>query len=185
MKLVILDRDGVINEDSDAYIKSPEEWHPIPGSAEAIARLNDSGFQVLVATNQSGIGRGYFSLQTLEAIHQKMIQHLEDHGAHLAGIFVCPHKPEDHCDCRKPLPGLLNQIAQQLHCTLENVPLVGDSLRDLETALARRCNPVLVKTGKGLKTLEKGLPFALANTPVFDNLSAFVDFYLHPSNEKL
>lgn len=177
-RLVILDRDGVINADSDAYIKSPAEWHPLPGSAKAIARLNAAGFQVVVATNQSGLGRGYFSPQTLDAIHQKMTRHLADHGAHLAGIFICPHAPEEHCDCRKPKAGLLDQIARQLACDLTGVPLVGDSLRDLEAGLARACQPVLVKTGKGEKTLAKGLPPALAATPVHADLAAFVDAFL-------
>lgn len=178
MKLVILDRDGVINEDSDAYIKSPAEWHPIPGSAEAIFRLNDQGYQVVVATNQSGLGRGYFSHETLDAIHHKMTRHLSDHGAHLAGIFVCPHTPEEHCDCRKPKAGLLDQIARKLSCKLDGIAVVGDSLRDLEAAQARHCTPVLVKTGKGNRTLDKGLPESLADTPVFADLAAFVDFYL-------
>lgn len=178
MKLVILDRDGVINEDSDAYIKSPAEWLPLPGSAAAIARLNAAGFQVVVATNQSGLGRGYFSAQTLDDIHQKMTRHLADHNAHLAGIFICPHAPEAQCDCRKPKPGLLDQIARQLKCDLTGVPLVGDSLRDLEAGLACACQPVLVKTGKGERTLEKGLPPALAATPVYADLAAFVDALL-------
>lgn len=177
-RLVILDRDGVINEDSDDYIKSPEEWHPIPGSAHAIARLNEAGFKVVVATNQSGIGRGYFSPDDLEHIHQKMRRYLADHSAYLAGIFFCPHTPEDHCDCRKPKGGLLNQIVRELDCPLTRVPMVGDSLRDLQAGLTHQCQPVLVKTGKGERTLAQGLPDELADTPVFDDLAAFADYFL-------
>lgn len=177
-KLIILDRDGVLNADSDDYIKTPAEWVAIPGSAEAVARLNAAGYRVVVATNQSGVGRGYFSAETLAAIHQKMGAVLAAAGARIDGIFVCPHAPAEHCTCRKPEAGLLDQIARQFNCDLAGVPLVGDSLRDLETAVKRQCQPVLVRTGKGENTLEQGLPESLAHTPVYENLQAFVDAYL-------
>lgn len=175
MKLIILDRDGVINQDSDDYIKSPTEWIPIVGAAAAIARLNQAGYQVVVATNQSGVGRGYYDEAILASIHAKMTRHLADNGAELAGIFYCPHSPDAACDCRKPAPGLLDQISRTLGCDLTDVPLVGDSLRDLEAGLTRGCRPVLVKTGKGCRTLAKGLPAALASASVYADLAAFVD----------
>lgn len=178
MKLVILDRDGVINEDSDDYIKSPEEWHPIAGAAEAIARLNRAGYTVVVATNQSGVGRGYFSAATLDAIHRKMLDHVVAAGGEIDGIFSCPHAPEADCDCRKPRPGLIDQIAAHFRIDLRGVPLIGDSQRDLECGAARGCQPVLVRTGKGERTLAKGLPPALADIPVYASLPEFVDHFL-------
>lgn len=177
MKLLILDRDGVINQDSDDYIKSPDEWIPIPGSAEAIARLNAAGYKVVVATNQSGVGRGYFSLHTLDAIHAKMGETVAAAGGAIAGIYYCPHAPEDNCNCRKPKAGLIEQIAAE-HGSVAGVSVVGDSLRDLECGLPLGCSPVLVRTGKGERTLAKGLPAALASTPVFDSLADFVDAFL-------
>jgi D-glycero-D-manno-heptose 1,7-bisphosphate phosphatase len=178
MKLIILDRDGVINEDSDDFIKTPEEWVPIDGSAQAIAQLHQAGFTVVVATNQSGVGRGYFSIDTLTAIHQKMIQHVETTGGKISGIFYCPHAPDDGCDCRKPKAGLIDQIITRFKTDVVNAPLVGDSLRDLECGVARGCCPVLVKTGKGRRTLEKGLPSALANIAVYDSLLDFTQDFL-------
>lgn len=174
-RLVILDRDGVINEDSDAYIKSPEEWIPIPGAAEAIARLKQAGYAVVVATNQSGVGRGYFDADTLAAIHRRMVATLAAAGAELDGIFFCPHTPDDGCQCRKPAPGLLDQIAAARGEPVTGAWLVGDSLRDLQCGAARGCQPVLVRTGKGERTLAKGLPAELANVPVFASLPAFVE----------
>lgn len=153
MRLVILDRDGVINYESDAYIKSPEEWRPIPGSLEAIARLNRAGFTVVVATNQAGVGRGLFSAATLAAIHQKMQAAVEQTGGRLAGIFVCPHAPWDNCSCRKPKPGLYQQIAEQLKVTLRHVPVIGDSLRDIEAAESVGARPILVRSGYGERSL--------------------------------
>ncbi|MGD9592925.1 MAG: D-glycero-beta-D-manno-heptose 1,7-bisphosphate 7-phosphatase [Candidatus Berkiella sp.] len=152
MKLIILDRDGVINEDSDEYIKSPQEWHPIPGSLEAIALLNQLGYTVSVATNQSGIARGYYSLETLMQIHQKMHNSVNALGGNIDSIFYCPHGPDDNCDCRKPKPGLLHQINSHYGISLENVPVIGDSWRDLQAAIAVKAKPFLVLTGKGLKT---------------------------------
>ena len=154
MRLVILDRDGVINYDSDAYVKSPEEWLPIPGGLEAIARLYKAGFTLVVATNQSGVARGLFDLTMLEAIHAKMSASIEAAGGKLAGIFVCPHAPWDNCDCRKPKPGLLRQIAERFHTSLRGVPVIGDSLRDIEAAESVAARPLLVRSGHGEKTLE-------------------------------
>ena len=146
MRLVILDRDGVINFDSNAYVKSPEEWLPIPGSLEAIARLYQAGFTLVVATNQSGVARKLFDLATLNAIHAKMSAAIEAAGGKLAGIFVCPHAPWDNCDCRKPKPGLLRQIAEQFHVSLRGVPVIGDSLRDIEAAESVAARPLLVRS---------------------------------------
>jgi D-glycero-D-manno-heptose 1,7-bisphosphate phosphatase len=154
MKLVILDRDGVINYDSDAYIKSPEEWVPIPGSLEAIARLYKAGFMLVVATNQSGVARGLLDLTMLEAIHAKMSAAIEAAGGKLAGIFVCPHAPWDNCDCRKPKPGLLRQITERFHVNLQGVPVIGDSLRDVEAAESVGARPMLVRNGNGQEALE-------------------------------
>lgn len=178
MKFVILDRDGVINEDSDNYIKSPAEWIPIDGSAQAIAQLHHAGFTVVVATNQSGVGRGYYSLDTLAAIHRKMEDHVRAAGGEIAAIFFCPHAPEDLCACRKPKPGLLDQINQHFNIDIQGAPVVGDSLRDLESGIARGCKPILVRTGKGRRTLAKGLPEALADVPVYDSLLDFTEHFL-------
>jgi D-glycero-D-manno-heptose 1,7-bisphosphate phosphatase len=152
MKLVILDRDGVINLDSDQYIKSPDEWKPIPGSLEAIALLNQSGFRVVICTNQSGIGRGLFEMDTLNAIHDKMIRALAHIGGHVDAIFFCPHTATDECTCRKPKPGMFLQIEERFNVSLEGVPAVGDSLRDFQAASAVGAKPILVLTGKGKKT---------------------------------
>ena len=173
MKLIILDRDGVINEDSDAFIKSPEEWIPIPGSLEAIVRLNHAGYQVAVATNQSGLARGLFDQSTLQNIHKKFLHLLAEKGGEISMIHYCPHGPEDHCDCRKPRPGLLNIIGKKMQIDLDDVPVVGDSLRDLQSAMAAGCKPILVRTGKGEQTLASGgLP---DNTLIFTDLSAVAD----------
>ena len=176
MRLVILDRDGVINEDSDDYIKSPEEYVPIPGSLEAIARLKKAGFTVVVATNQSGIGRGYFDLDTLEAMHNKLKTLLAEIKGSVDGIFYCPHTPEDNCDCRKPAPGLYHQISQHFNIKLTGVPVIGDSLRDLEAARAVGATPILVRTGKGKRTLATGK--GLVDVPVYDDLAGAVDALL-------
>lgn len=172
MKLVILDRDGVINYDSDHYIKSPDEWKPIPGSLEAIARLNQAGYRVVVATNQSGVGRGLFDMDTLNAIHEKMIRSAAQVGAKLDAIFFCPHTNADNCHCRKPRPGMLEEIGIRYKTNLAEVPVVGDSLRDLQCAVAVGAQPILVLTGKGEKTrIDPQLP---AITPVYADLSAAV-----------
>jgi D-glycero-D-manno-heptose 1,7-bisphosphate phosphatase len=156
MKLVILDRDGVINHDSASYIKSPEEWKPIPGSLEAIALLNQAGYRVLVATNQSGVGRGLFDMATLNAIHDKMHRALSLVGGRVDGIFYCPHAQDAGCACRKPRPGLLDEIAKRFGVSLDGVPFIGDSLRDLQAGAAVGAQPVLVLTGKGKKTRKDG-----------------------------
>ena len=181
MGLIILDRDGVINEDSDDYIKSPEEWVVLPGSAEAIARLCEAGYRVVVATNQSGVGRGYFDLDTLAAIHDKMCATVEQAGGHIDGIFFCPHAPEDDCACRKPKAGLIDQISETFDQDVAGCVIVGDSARDLECGAQRGCRPVLVRTGKGARTLARGLPSSVGTVPVYDDLAAVVDALLEGS----
>lgn len=169
MKLVILDRDGVINFDSDSFIKGPTEWRPIPGSLEAIASLNHAGYHVVLATNQSGVGRGLFEVSTLNAIHDKMHRALAQIGGRIDAIFFCPHAADAGCNCRKPRSGLLDEIARRFNVDLKGVPSVGDSLRDLEAAAAVGAAPILVLTGKGRKTDEAGgLP---AGTRVFSDLA--------------
>jgi D-glycero-D-manno-heptose 1,7-bisphosphate phosphatase len=170
MQLIILDRDGVINFDSDQFIKSPEEWKPIPGSLEAIARLNQAGYRVVVSTNQSGVGRGLFDMPTLNAIHDKMHKACALVGARIDAVFFCPHTAENHCLCRKPKAGMLEEIAARYNVSLAGVPAVGDSLRDLQSAATMGAQPYLVKTGKGTKTQAAGgLP---EGTQVFANLAA-------------
>lgn len=156
MKLVILDRDGVINQDSDQFIKTPDEWKPIPGSLEAIAKLNHSGYRVVVASNQSGIGRGLFDMAALNAINDKMYRALGLFGGRIDALFYCPHAAEADCDCRKPKPGMFLDIAQRFNVSLSGVPSVGDSLRDLQAASAAGAQPILVLTGKGKKTKAAG-----------------------------
>ncbi len=156
MKLVILDRDGVINRDSDHFIKNPEEWKPIPGSLEAIARLNHTGYRVVVASNQSGIGRGLFDMGALNAINDKMYRALAQVGGRIDSLFYCPHAAEADCNCRKPKPGMFLDIAQRFNVDLAGVPSVGDSLRDLQAAAAAGAQPMLVLTGKGTKTRSAG-----------------------------
>jgi D-glycero-D-manno-heptose 1,7-bisphosphate phosphatase len=176
MKLIILDRDGVINRDSDAFIKSPDEWIPIEGSLEAIARLNQAGYRVVVATNQSGIARGLFDIVTLNAIHQKMHKAAQKVGADIAAVFFCPHAADHNCDCRKPKPGMLHDIAARFETDLKGVPVVGDSLRDLQSAFVTGCVPHLVLTGKGIKTRDKGgLP---PGTTIYPDLATMVDQFL-------
>lgn len=174
-KLIILDRDGVINEDSDAYVKSLAEWIPIPGSIEAIARLSKAGWLVAVATNQSGLARGYFALSALQDMHDALQQMVAEQGGRVDLIRFCPHGPEDLCDCRKPRSGLFRQIAEEMGIPLADVPVVGDSLRDLEAGTAVGCKPFLVRTGKGRQTELKPLP---PGTLVFDNLAAVADHLL-------
>lgn len=178
MKLIVLDRDGVINEDSDDYIKSPEEWIAIPGSAAAIARLNQAGYQVVVATNQSGVGRGYYDLATLDAIHDKMRDTVAAEGGEIKGIFFCPHSPEEGCDCRKPKSGLIDQIQQALNTDVSGCYIVGDSARDLVCGVQRGCLPVLVRTGKGERTLAAGLPEEVSDARIHDSLADFVEALL-------
>jgi len=172
MKLIILDRDGVINYDSDQYIKSPDEWKPIPGSLAAIAQLNQAGYRVVVATNQSGVGRGLFEMDTLNAIHEKMVKAVAQAGGRIDAIFFCPHTNADACACRKPLPGMFREIATRLNVDLAGVPSVGDSLRDLQAAVSVGALPLLVLTGKGAKTARD--PALPPGTPVVPDLAAAV-----------
>ena len=168
-KLVILDRDGVINVDSDRFIKHPDEWKPIPGSLEAIALLNQAGFRVVIATNQSGVGRGLFDMVTLNAIHEKMMDALNRVGGRVEAVFFCPHAANAGCDCRKPAIGMFVEISQRYTLPLSQVPCVGDSLRDLQAATTAGGRPMLVRTGKGERTLANGnLP---EGTLVFDDLA--------------
>jgi D-glycero-D-manno-heptose 1,7-bisphosphate phosphatase len=170
VKLVILDRDGTINEDSDQYIKSPAEWRPIQGSLQAIARLTHGGWRVVVATNQSGIARGLFDMATLNAIHTEMHRAVNLAGGRIDAIFFCPHAADSNCECRKPKPGLLREIASRMDIELDGVPMIGDSLRDLEAAAAVGAKPYLVLTGKGRKTrADGGLP---PGTEIFADLAA-------------
>ena len=169
--LVILDRDGVINHDSAAFIKSEDEWRPIPGSLEAIAALTGAGFTLAVASNQSGIARGLFGQDALDAMHAKMLSLVHEAGGHISRIVICPHGPDDDCDCRKPKPGMLEQLARHFDTSLASVPVIGDSLRDLEAAAAVGARPMLVRTGKGRKT-EAELPERLVDVPVYDDLAA-------------
>lgn len=176
MKLVILDRDGTINFDSERFIKTPEEWRPIPGSLEAIARLNGAGYHVAVATNQSGIERGLLDMNALNAIHAKMLKAAQQVGARIDVIYYCPHSGDVDCRCRKPLPGMFLDIGQRLNVPLAGVPCIGDGLRDLQAAAAAGAQPMLVLTGKGAQTLAGGdLP---EKTLVFDNLAGAVDHIL-------
>ena len=156
MKLVILDRDGVINVDSAEFIKSADEWKPIPGSLEAITRLNHAGYHVVVATNQSGIGRGLFEVAALNTIHDKMHKALAHMGGRIDAVFFCPHAQEADCNCRKPKPGLLEEIAHRFNTELDGVPVIGDSLRDLQAATQVNAQPILVLTGKGKQTKAAG-----------------------------
>lgn len=159
MKLVILDRDGVINHDSPSYIKSPDEWRPIARSLDAIARLTQADYRVVVATNQSGVGRGLFDMATLNAVHDKMHRAVGQAGGRIDAVFFCPHAMEANCGCRKPKPGLLEDIGRRFNTSLKDVPCIGDQLRDLQSAAAVGAQPILVLTGKGAKTQrEGGLP---------------------------
>ena len=171
MKLVILDRDGVINEDSDDYIKSPDEWIPIAGSLEALGKLSQNGFKVIIITNQSGIGRKIFSIEMLNAIHKKMSINLAQYGGVIDGIFFCPCAPEENCNCRKPKSGLYNEVSDRLQISLENVFCVGDKITDIQAAQNVGAKPILVKTGK--ENDDSGnIP---KNIPIYDDLLSFVN----------
>jgi len=173
MKLVVLDRDGTINHDSERFIKSPAEWKPIKGSLEAIARLTHAGWRVVVATNQSGIARGLFDVATLNAIHDAMHRAAAQAGGRIDAIFFCPHAADADCECRKPKPGMLHEIAARLNVELGDVPVIGDSLRDMQAAAAAGARPILVLTGKGRKTRDAGgLP---EGTQVFADLAAVAE----------
>lgn len=184
-KLIVLDRDGVINQDSDTHIRSPEQWIAIPGSLEAIARLCRQDYQIVIVTNQSGISRGYYSVNTLNRIHQKMLDELSHFGGEISALFFCPHRDEDHCECRKPKPGMLLALAQRLKCNLNDVYVVGDSLRDIQAAQSAGARPVLVETGNGLDTckqLESGLRHEKIRPALrFSDLASFADHILAPA----
>lgn len=177
MTLLVLDRDGVINADSDDYIRNLGDWAPLPGSIEAIAALSRAGYRIAIATNQSGLSRGYFTLDQLEEIHAALCQAVEEQGGHIAAIFYCPHLPEEGCNCRKPATGLLDAIEQELGESLRGAYFIGDSLKDLQAGQAAGCQPVLVKTGKGQATLKQihSADTSLINPgaiPVYDDLAA-------------
>ena len=171
MKLIILDRDGVINEDSDDYIKSPDEWIPIDGSLEALGKLSQNGFKVIIITNQSGIGRKIFSIEMLNAIHKKMCINLAQYGGVIDGIFFCPCAPEENCNCRKPKSGLYNEVSDRLQISLENVFCVGDKITDIQAAQNAGARPILVKTGKENDDSDN-IP---KNIPIYDDLLSFVN----------
>jgi len=175
MKPIVLDRDGVINVDSDHYIKSAEEWQPIPGSIEAIAALSQAGFHVFVATNQSGLGRGLFQTKHLEEMNNKLFSLVERAGGKVTHVEFCPHTPMDNCECRKPKTGLLTQIEQKFLCSLVNSYFVGDSVRDIQAALSYGCKPVLVKTGKGKVAVNTLSDLGLSGFLVFEDLAAAAD----------
>jgi len=176
-RLLMLDRDGVINEDSDRYVKCADEWVPIPGSIDAIARIYHAGFKICVITNQSGIGRGFFSLEMLEAMHRKLANLVEEKGARIELIGFCPHLPEEHCLCRKPRPGLLLSVLDRFGLDPNNQIFIGDSLVDVEAAKAAGVQPWLVRTGKGARTLALGSE-RLRGVPVFECLSEAADHLL-------
>ena len=180
MSFIILDRDGVINYDSDEYIKSPDEWHPIPGSLEAIAQLNRVGFRVLVATNQSGVARGYYDLEMLQLIHEKFLRELASVGGYIDEIFFCPHHPDEGCDCRKPKPGMIQQMLQKYSFNLQQTFFIGDSYSDIEMARSVGCKPILVLTGKGQKTLEYHAD-KLSHVLSFPNLTQAVEYIVSQS----
>ena len=171
MKTIVLDRDGVINQDSDDYIKSAEEFVPIAGSIEAIAKLSAAGFRVFIATNQSGLARKYFGEDILSEIHHLLCSMVEQLGGTIDGIFYCPHHPDDNCNCRKPRTGLLEQIESEFACELAGSYFVGDSLKDIQAAQAFGCNPILVRTGKGTLTESVLESNGVSDVRVYENLS--------------
>jgi D-glycero-D-manno-heptose 1,7-bisphosphate phosphatase len=180
-KLIILDRDGTINEDRDDYVKSPEEWVPIPGALEAIARLNHAGWHTVVATNQSGLGRGLFDMATLNAMHVKMNQLLAKQGGRIDAVFFCPHAPADACQCRKPLSGLFEQIGERFGVDLADVPVVGDTQRDLQAGVVLGCQPHLVRTGKAARMNAAELADLCTQVPgtaVHADLAAFAEYLI-------
>ncbi|PUA27765.1 MAG: D-glycero-beta-D-manno-heptose-1,7-bisphosphate 7-phosphatase [Cellvibrio sp. 79] len=184
MKLIILDRDGVINHDREDFVKSAAECVPIEGSIEAIARLNKAGFTVVIATNQSGLAKEKFDLEDLEAMHEKITGLVEEQGGEIGAIFYCPHRDEDNCKCRKPKPGLLDAIEAEFNTSVESCYFVGDSLRDLQAGLQKGCKPILVKTGNGKTTFAKlaepdnEILITLDQIHVVDNLAAAADFVI-------
>jgi len=186
VKLVILDRDGTINEDRDDFVKSPDEWVPLPGALEAIARLNHAGWHTVIATNQSGLGRGTFDMVTFNAMHTKMNQMLAKQGGRIDAVFFCPHAPDESCSCRKPLPGLFEQIGERFGMSLRDVPVVGDSLRDLQAGVAAGCRPHFVRTGKGARLNDAQLAelcTLVPGTVVHADLAAFAEHLVQRQRE--
>ena len=181
IKLIILDRDGVINEDLERPVGHPDEWVPIPGSLEAIARLHQAGWHIAVATNQSGIGRGLIELETLHDIHRRMHEMVNKAGGKIDVVAFCPHGDSSECDCRKPAPGMLYTISERLDIDLSKVVLVGDSLRDMQAAMATAATPIIVRTGKGQKTLDNNK--GLEHIPAYDDLASYVDALLTPTDD--
>ncbi|MCL4143487.1 UNVERIFIED_CONTAM: hypothetical protein GTU68_011246, partial [Idotea baltica] len=180
-KLIVLDRDGVINKDIEGPVVAPLAWEPIEGSLEAIARLNQAGYQVAVITNQSGIARDVLTVDDLHAVHNKMHEHVTQAGGRIETVVFCPHSESDECECRKPSPGMLYTLSERLNVDLAKVCVVGDSLKDIQAAMAAAAKPILVKTGKGEKTLESNK--GLEHIPAYENLAAFVDDLLTPEDE--
>lgn len=181
MRLAILDRDGVINQDSEDFIRSPEQWLPIPGSLEAIARLRRAEYRVVIITNQSGVGRGEYTLDMMNKINMRMFELIRQKGGEIDALLFCPHAPDAGCECRKPKPGMFKELGRRLKVNLTGVPAVGDSRRDLEAAIAVGAQPVLVRTGKGLETLEairQSDDQPLKQVPVYDDLAAFVEHHM-------
>ncbi len=177
-RIVILDRDGVINHDSDQFIKSIDEWIPLPGSIDAIARLCQAGYRVAVATNQSGLARGLLTPADLDAMHRRLRELLAEQGGQIEMIVFCPHSPDEGCGCRKPQPGMLEEIARRLSVELAGIPFIGDSLGDIVAARAAGAEPWMVRTGKGEATLAGGFP-DLVDVPVYADLAAVVDVLVH------
>lgn len=193
MKLIILDRDGVINHDREDYVKSADECIPIEGSINAIVRLNKAGFTVVIATNQAGLAKGKFELEDLEAMHEKITGLVEESGGEIGAIFYCPHHPDENCKCRKPKPGMLDAIEAEFNTSVEGCYFVGDSLRDLQAAIRKGCKPALVKTGNGVRTLAQlTVPGLQTDSPlvtheqihVFDNLAAAADFIIDAASQQ-
>lgn len=182
MKLIILDRDGVINHDSEHFIKSADEWQPIDGSLDAIAFLTQAGYTIAVATNQSGIGRGYFSMHTLNEMHAKMHKLVQQAGGEISGIWFCPHTAAHECQCRKPRPGMIHDILGRFNAEAAETWLVGDSLRDLQAIAAVGGKAALVKTGKGCRTLRQHTDELPAGTQIFDNLLDFSQYLIGRHN---
>jgi D-glycero-D-manno-heptose 1,7-bisphosphate phosphatase len=189
-KLVILGRDGVLNRYRDDHVKAPEEWQPLPGALEAVARLNQAGWHAVVATNQSGIGRGLVDMASLNAVHRRMMQLLIERGGRIDAVFFCPHAPDEQCECRKPLPGLMLQIAERygIDGGLSSVPMVCDTARDLQAAQAAGCEPHLVRTGRAVALSPEQLTQWLAGierVEVHADLAAFAEFLIHREHEML
>jgi D-glycero-D-manno-heptose 1,7-bisphosphate phosphatase len=187
IKLIILDRDGTINEDRDDFVKSAEEWVPLPGALEAIARLNHAGWHTVIATNQSGLGRGTFDMAALNAMHAKMNMLLAKQGGRIDAVFFCPHAPDEGCSCRKPMPGLFEQIAERFSVQLREVPVVGDSLRDLQAGARVGCQPHLVRTGKGSRLDAAQIGVLCGQVPgvqVHADLAAFAEHIIHEERKR-